>query len=220
MAKIQLTAEDGHGLGAYEAVPDQAIGSVVVLQEIFGVNHHIRSICDRLASDGYHAVAPSLFDRQSPGFESGYSAEDVETARGFLKDLNWDHLMLDTEAAISHLKSSGQKVAVVGFCLGGSIAYLAATKGKVDCAVGYYGGQIARFADESPKIPTILHFGKNDQSIPMEAVEEIGRKQPQLPIHIYDAGHGFNCDERGSYDPENAKLSWSRTLDFLKSTFS
>ncbi len=213
---LHLTAADGHTLTAYEAAPDQPRGGIVVLQEIFGVNHHIRSVCDRLAQRGYHAIAPSLFDRQAPGFESGYSEQEIAQARSFLRAIDWDAMLLDLEASAIRLKERVAGVAALGFCLGGSLAYLAATRGAVDAAVCYYGGQIAGFSDLAPKVPTLLHFGRTDHTIPLADVAMIAKKQPQLALHLYDAGHGFNCDERAGFEPQSAHAAWSRSLDFLE----
>jgi carboxymethylenebutenolidase len=212
-----LTASDTHSLGAYRADPaGKPKGGVVVVQEIFGVNSHIRAVCDRVAALGYSAIAPALFDRQSPGFESGYSPEEIEKARAFLKDIDWDAMLRDIGAAADALRPTGP-VAVVGFCLGGSLAFLSATRlAGLSASVCFYGGQIAKFADEVPKCPTQMHFGEKDQSIPMSDVDIVKSKRSDCEIYTYPAGHGFNCDERGSYEPESAKLAWSRMTEFLE----
>jgi carboxymethylenebutenolidase len=214
---IRLTASDGHELGAYRADPKGvARGGVVVLQEIFGVNRHIRSVCDRLAGEGYSAIAPALFDRFLPDFESGYSPEEVAEARKHLGNLDWDALMRDTAAAADLLRRDGP-VATMGFCLGGSVSYLAAARlPDLAAAVCYYGGQIRRFADEAPRCPTQMHFGEQDHAIPLGDVEAIRAKRPECEIHLYPAGHGFNCDERASFEPASAKLAWGRSLAFLE----
>lgn len=214
---ITLTAADGHEMGAYETEVDGAGIGVVVVQEIFGVNEHIRRVVDRFAGEGMTAVAPALFDRLEPNFESGYSDEEVAHAKSFISRVDWDDLMRDTEAAIDHLKTKGLKVAVVGFCLGGSVAFTAATRiPGLSSAVGYYGGKIAGIADEVPGCPTLLHFGAHDASIPMEDVEKIRQARPDVEIHVYDAGHGFNCDSRSAYAPEAAKLAWERTIAHIR----
>ncbi len=217
---IRLTASDGHQLGAYRADPAGAArGGVVVLQEIFGVNHHIRAVCDRLAAEGYAAVAPALFDRFLPGFESGYSPEDIAEARKHLGALDWDALMRDTAAAADLLRQDGP-VATIGFCLGGSVSFLAAARlPDLSAAICYYGGQILRFADEAPRCPTQMHFGEADHAIPVADVEAIRAKRPECEIHLYPAGHGFNCDERASFDPASAKLAWGRSMAFLEQGF-
>ena len=215
---LKLTASDGQELGAYRADPGgKPKGGVVVVQEIFGVNHHIRSVCDRFAAEGYAAVAPALFDRQVRDYQSGYSPEEIEKSRKFVANPDWDAMMRDTAAAIAELKDAGP-VSIVGFCLGGSVAFLAATRLEgVTASVAYYGGRIVAFADEKPSCPTQMHFGEKDQSIPMSDVETIKQKRPACDIHVYpDAGHGFHCDERGSYHEPSSKTAWQRTLAWLE----
>ena len=217
-SKITLTASDGHEFGGYRADPAGAPkGAIVVIQEIFGVNRHIRSICDRLAELGYVAVAPALFDRHQRDFESGYSPEEVQRARVFLGEVDWDAMLRDVEAAADSVRSAGP-VGVVGFCMGGSLAFLAAARlDGIDAAVGYYGGKIAAFADEVPRCPTQLHFGAEDQGIPLSDVEVVKAKRPDCEIHVYEgAGHGFHCDERGSYHPEAAAKAWPRTMTWFE----
>jgi carboxymethylenebutenolidase len=215
---LNLTASDGHRLGAYRADPGGApVGGIVVIQEIFGVNHHIRSVCDRFAAEGYAAVAPALFDRQVRDFECGYSPEEIEKARKFVANPDWDAMLRDTAAAIAELKSAGP-VSITGFCMGGTVTFLAAARlDGLTAAVGYYGGRIVAFADEKPRCPTQLHFGDKDQSIPLTDVETIKQKRPDCDIHVYkDAGHGFHCDERGSYHEPSSRVAWERTLAWLK----
>ncbi len=210
---IDLTAPDGFKLGAYRAEPTgKPRGALVVVQEIFGVNHHIRNVCDRFAARGYVAVAPALFDRIERNFESGYSPAEVELARTFIPKVDWAAMLNDTKAAIDAVTSVA-KVGIVGYCMGGSVAFLAATKfDELSAAVGYYGGQIAKNADQKPKVPTLLHFGDQDHSIAMSDVAIVRQKRPDCEIHVYHAGHGFSCDERASYDAESAKLAMERTL--------
>jgi len=215
---LNLTASDGHRLGAYRADPSAApVGGIVVIQEIFGVNHHIRNVCERFAAEGYAAVAPALFDRQVRDFQSGYSPEEIEKARKFVANPDWDAMLRDTAAAIAELKSAGP-VSIIGFCMGGTVAFLAAARlDGLTAAVGYYGGRIVAFADEKPRCPTQLHFGDKDQSIPLTDVETIKQKRPDCDIHVYkDAGHGFHCDERGSYHEPSSRVAWERTLAWLK----
>ncbi|WP_315735508.1 MULTISPECIES: dienelactone hydrolase family protein [unclassified Bradyrhizobium] len=214
---IKLTASDGFQLGAYRADPTgTAKGALVVIQEIFGVNHHIRNVCDRLAAEGYVAIAPAIFDRVEPGFTSGYSPDEIAVARKFVANPDWAAFLRDTQAAIDVVKNVGP-VGIIGFCLGGSIAYAAATKlSGLRAAVGYYGGAVARFADDKPTVPTQLHFGEKDAGIPLSDVETIKAKRPDVEIFIYPgAQHGFGCDERASYDQPSADLAWTRSLAFF-----
>jgi carboxymethylenebutenolidase len=214
---IKLTASDGFEFGGYRAEPTgSAKGAVVVIQEIFGVNHHIRSVCDRLADTGYAAIAPSIFDRIEPNFTSGYSPDEIANARKFVANPDWAAMLLDTQAAIDAVKTVGP-VGIIGFCLGGSIAYVAATRlSGLSAAVGYYGGAVVRFADDKPKVPTQLHFGEKDAGIPLTDVEAIKSKRPAVAIYVYPgAQHGFHCDERASYDKASAAIAWPRSLEFF-----
>jgi carboxymethylenebutenolidase len=214
---IKLTASDGFKLGGYRADPAGAPkAAIVVIQEIFGVNHHIRSVCDRLAGEGYVAIAPSIFDRTQPDFQCGYSPDEIATARKFIANPDWAAMLRDTEAAIDAVKDVGP-VGIIGFCLGGSIAYAAATKlSGLSAAVGYYGGAVVRFADDKPTVPTQLHFGEKDAGIPLTDVETIKAKRPDVEVHIYPgAQHGFHCDERASYDKTSADVAWPRSLAFF-----
>jgi carboxymethylenebutenolidase len=213
---FSLTTNDGHTLGAYRADPSgKPKGAMVVAQEIFGVNSHIRNVCDRLAAHGYVAVAPALFDRFVRDFESGYSADEVAHARSYLGKIDWPKMLLDIQAGIDDVKAVGP-VGVIGFCMGGSAAFLAATRlTSVSAAVAYYGGQIVKFADERPKCPVQMHFGETDASIPMSDVEIIKQKRKDCEIFTYPAGHGFYCDERANFNDASAKLAGQRTIDFL-----
>ncbi len=214
---ITLTASDGFKLGGYRADPQgKPKGGLVVIQEIFGVNHHIRNVCDRFAAQGYASVAPAVFDRIQPDFECGYTPAEVEHARTFIPKIDWAKMMLDTAAAIGEVKSAG-KVGIIGYCMGGTVAFLAA--GKLDglaCAIGYYGGAIAKNADVKPKVPTQLHFGDQDGSIPMTDIELIKEKRPDVEVYVYKgAGHGFACDERGSYSEAATNEALPRALAWL-----
>ena len=214
---ITLTAADGQKLGAYRADPaGVAKGGVVVIQEIFGVNHHIRSVCDRVAAAGYAAVAPALFDRIEPGFESGYSPGEISAAMRFVENPDFEAFLRDTSAAIGELKSAGP-VSIMGFCLGGTVAFAAACNLEgLSSAVCYYGGFIAKMADQKPKVPTLMHFGALDAHIPLSDVEIIRQKRADCEIHVYQgADHGFHCDERGSYNKDAATVAWHRSLDWI-----
>lgn len=209
----ELTASDGHRLGAYEQHPDGASASVVIAQEIFGVNPHIRSVVDRYAALGYRAIAPAFFDRIEPGVEIDY-ADGIERGLELLAATGDDNAVTDIGAAVAHVAPTGP-VAVVGYCWGGLLAWLAAASLPIDAAVGYYGGRINAHLDAVPACPILLHFGDTDPSIPLSAVEEIGAAYPDVPIHVYPAGHGFNCDVRDSYHEESATLALERTIEFL-----
>jgi carboxymethylenebutenolidase len=214
---IKLTASDHFQLGGYRADPAGAPrGAIVVIQEIFGVNHHIRAVCDRLAGEGYVAIAPSIFDRAEPDFTSGYSPDEIAVARKFVANPDWAAMLRDTQAAIDAVRDVGP-VGIIGFCLGGSVAYAAATKlSGLKAAIGYYGGAIVRFADDKPKVPTQLHFGENDGGIPLGDVETIKARRPDVEVHVYaGAQHGFHCDERASYDKTSADIAWPRSMGFF-----
>lgn len=213
---IQLTASDGHKFGAYKAEPSgKAKGGIVLIQEIFGANKHIRALADGYAKDGYLVIAPALFDRVSPDMQLGYGPEDQEKGKATRGQLKWDAVLADTQAAYEAAKSAG-KVAIIGYCFGGSVAWLGATRLNFDASVCYYGGNVADFAEEKPKCPTICHNGTEDKGIPMEKVEKIKAARPEVTVYTYEgAGHGFNCDERGSWHEPSAKLARQRTIDFL-----
>jgi carboxymethylenebutenolidase len=214
---ITLKASDGHELAAYRTDPAGAAhGGLVIIQEIFGVNSHIRAVADGFAADGYAAIAPALFDRIERGVELDYEEDGRTRGRGIRADIAWDDALKDVAAAVAAL--SGMQVGVVGYCWGGSLAWLAATRVYgVAASVGYYGGQIKDFKDETPRCPVMLHFGTEDASIPMDAVAAVQAAQPDIPIHIYEgAGHGFNCDQRGSHHAQAAATARERTLAFVK----
>lgn len=214
---ITLTASDKFELGAYRTTPTGSPkGAVVVIQEIFGVNHHIRAVCDRFAEQGYVAVAPAIFDRIERNFQSGYSEAEVAIARKFVAAPDWPAMLRDTQAAIDSVKDVGP-VGIIGFCLGGSVAYAAATKlTGLSAAIGYYGGAIVKFAQDKPTVPTQLHFGSQDHGIPLSDVEIIRAKRPEVEVFVYDgAQHGFGCDERASYDKASADLARQRSLAFF-----
>jgi carboxymethylenebutenolidase len=214
---IRLRAADGFELGAYESRPAVVPrGAVVLLQEIFGVNRHIRRVADDYAARGYHVVAPALFDRVQPGIELGYDEAGISGGRETRGKVPLDETLLDVQAAIDAAALHG-KVAVIGYCWGGSLAFLAATRlERLACAVGYYGGMIAAHASERTRVPTILHFGEKDASIPLADVETVRKAHPDMSIFLYPAAHGFDCDERGSYDRASAELALERTLRFIE----
>ena len=216
---VKLQAEDGHELDAYVARPEGTpIAGIVVVQEAFGVNSHIRSVADGYAKDGFLAVAPALFDRIERGVEFGYSDEDLGRGIAIARQGKPEDWVKDVAAALAFARhETGKKAGVIGYCLGGTVAWLAATRLKPDAVVGYYGGNILAFAAENPKAPVMLHFGKEDQHIPKEKIDSVFMAaHPKIPVHWYDAGHGFNCNDRASYNPEAARQARERSLAFLK----
>jgi carboxymethylenebutenolidase len=214
--KIDLVSQDGHRFNAYKATPaGKPKGAIVVGPEIFGVNSHIRAVADGFAADGYVAIAPALFDRVERNYETGYEPDDIAAGRAVIGKLGWANTMKDVAATIEHARPYG-KIALVGYCWGGTIAWLAnARLSGLACTVAYYGGSIPAFIGEAPKLPIMLHFGEKDASIPLEKAREVATRYPDAESFFYPAGHGFNCDQRGSYDAAAATLARTRTLAFL-----
>jgi carboxymethylenebutenolidase len=214
---IELTAADGHRLAAYRADPSgKPRGGVVVIQEIFGVNSHVKQVADGFAADGYVAIAPALFDRVQKNVNLGYSPEDIAKGREIRGKVTNDMAVKDAEAAVKAAASAG-KVGIVGYCWGGFVTWLAAAKVPgLACAVPYYGGGILDNTELAPRVPLMGHFGDKDQHIPVEGVKKLAAKYPQHQIFIYPADHGFNCDHRGSYNAPAAKQARERTLEFLR----
>jgi len=215
---IELKTKDRQTISAYRAEPPgKPRGGLVVLQEIWGVNSHIRNVADGYAADGYLAIAPALFDRVERGVVMDeYNPETMQKGFGFMQKVDTDNALLDVRAAVEAASAAG-KVGVVGFCFGGKVAWLAASRLEgIAASVPYYGGGIPDLASEQPKCPVMLHFGERDQHIPVASVEQFKKAHPELPVHIYQADHGFNCDQRGSYDAAAAKLARERTLAFLR----
>ena len=214
---IRLKSSAGE-IGAYLATPKGTPkGGIVVVQEIFGVNHHIKAVTDFFASPGYLALAPRFFDHIKPGIELGYTPDTIAEGRGYVMQPGFtDKAVQDAEAAIRELKTRGaRKVGVTGYCWGGTISWLAATRLKPDAVSGYYGGGIHGARSEKPTVPTQLHFGDKDMHIPMTHVNELRKLHPDVQIFDYPADHGFHCDERGSFHPASRDLAWQRTTAFL-----
>jgi carboxymethylenebutenolidase len=210
-----LMARDGHEFNAWLTAPKgTARGALVIAQEIFGVNRHIRGVADGYAADGYVTIAPCLFDRIRRGIELGYSEAETQEGRGYRMQIPKEKTLLDLSACVNVVKHAG-RVAVIGYCWGGTLAYLAACELPVSRAVAYYGGQIKDHLDKQPKRPVMYHFGETDPYIPAGDVEKIRAADPDGVIHLYAADHGFNCEERGSYDAASARLARERTLAFL-----
>jgi carboxymethylenebutenolidase len=214
---IELNASDGHKLTAYRADPaGKPRGGIVVIQEIFGVNSHIKQVADGYAADGYVAIAPSMFDRVQKNVDLGYSPDDIAKGREIRGKVTNDMAVKDAEAAVKAASSAG-KVGIVGYCWGGLVAWLAAAKVPgLSAAVPYYGGGILDNADLKSKVPLMGHFGDKDQHIPVEGVKKLAEKHKEHQIFIYSADHGFNCDQRGSYNAPAAKQARERTLAFFR----
>ena len=212
--QIKIKMQDGFELSAYRSMPlDQSKGVVVVIQEIFGVNGHIRDVADGYAAQGYSAIAPALFDRIERDIELGYAQADmgkgIELA---FQELEMAQTMKDLQSVVDYGAAQGA-VGVVGYCFGGLLTYLSACQlNGVSAASSYYGGGIAGVLDHQPKCPLIMHFGELDAHIPMTDVEKIKAANPRIPVHVYDADHGFNCDHRASYSEQAAELALQRTL--------
>lgn len=214
---VKLQAGDGHQLDAYVAEPDgEPWGGLVVVQEIFGVNQHMRSVADRFAQEGFYTVAPALFDRLERNVELSDDGGGMQKGIAMAQKINIDDAVKDVDAALQYAgKETGKPAGVVGYCYGGTLAWLSATRLSPAAAVGYYGGHIARFAQEKPRVPVMLHFGKHDSHIPQADVEKVQAAHPEVEINWYDAGHAFNNDTRASYNAEAAKEAMARTLAFF-----
>jgi carboxymethylenebutenolidase len=214
---IELTAADGDTSQAWLAEPDgPPRGGLVVAPEIFGVNDHIRAVADGYAADGYVVVAPALFDRVQRGYEAGYTQPEIQAGIALMQRVAWDDAMRDVTAAVESVSHAG-KVGIVGYCWGGAVAWLAAARVPgLAAAVPYYGGAIPALVHERPRCPTMLHFGESDRSIPLEKARAVAAAHPDLTTHFYAAGHGFNCDQRASYDASAAQLARERTLEFFR----
>ena len=213
---IDLRTSDGATIGAYEARPaGPSKGGIVVVQEIFGVNHHIKSITDRAAAAGYTSLAPALFDRAERGVELAYDAPGMKRGMELASKIPQEQHLASVLAAIDALASEGP-VGIIGFCLGGTLAYAAAANSdKLGAAVGFYGGGIAKIVAAKPHCPVELHFGEQDDHIPVADIDAIKAAHPEIPVYTYPAGHGFNCDERGSYDKPSADAAWARAFAFF-----
>ena len=215
---IELTAADGHKLAAYRADPaGKPHGGVVVIQEIFGVNSHVKSVVDGFAADGYVAIAPAMYDRVQRNYDTGYSPDEIQAGLKIMQGLDWANTMKDVAAAVEAAKSAG-KAGIVGYCWGGTVAWVAAARMPgLAASVPYYGGGIPNFIDEKPKIPVMFHFGEQDQSPTPEQAKKVVAAHPQTAAHFYPgAGHGFNCDHRASYSAPSSKQARERTLEFFR----
>ena len=216
---ITLQTADKQSIAAYLAKPaGKPRGGLVICQEIFGVNNHIRNVVDGYAADGFLAIAPALFDRVEKQVELQYDQAGIGAGVALMKQASMDNALLDVQAAMAQVAEAG-KVGVLGYCWGGTISWAAACRvDGVAAAVAYYGGGIGGLVGEKPRCPIMTHFGNQDQSIPMDVVDKVKAGHPDAIVHVYDAGHGFNCDERGSYDAASAALARTRSIEFLNKT--
>lgn len=213
-----LKAADGHAFDAYMAQPadGRRFGGIVVVQEIFGVNQHIRETVDLYAGHGYVAIAPALYDRVQKGYETGYEPADIQAGLAVRAKVSLDGALADIKATIDHLAGLDLPVGIVGYCYGGMLVWQSACKlDGLGAAVSYYGGGVQDQADLQAKCPTMLHFGEKDHAIPIDKVKAFIARQPNLAVHIYDANHGFNCNHRGSFDAAAADAALQRTLAFF-----
>jgi carboxymethylenebutenolidase len=213
---VNLTAEDGHRLEAYCADPaEKPKGGIVVVQEIFGVNEHIRAVCDDYAKMGYRALAHALYDRQQGNAAFAYTAEEMARARTLRATIDWSKLPLDVAAAIGALRPL--RVGMVGYCLGGSVTWLAACRLGIEAGACYYPTDIAKQYEETPRCPVIAHFAERDHIISLATVEKVKAAHPEIPVHLYPADHGFNCWHRpaANYHAPSSKLALERTLDLF-----
>lgn len=212
---VELTAADGHHFKAWKVMPAGVPkGAIVVIQEIFGVNAHIRDVTGRFAALGYVAIAPAIFDRYERDFEVGYEGEDRQRAMAYLPRLDIDTILLDTAAAKAAVAGHG-RTGIAGYCLGGTIAWLGATRLGFDAAEGYYGGRIAAYDDEVPRCPVQLHYGEKDVHIPLSVGANVKAKHPAVEVFTYPADHGFACDARPQFDAPSRDLAWSRVVPFF-----
>ena len=216
-SSIELTAADGHRLAAWQAAPaGKARGALVVAPEIFGVNSHIRAVADGYAADGYLAIAPALFDRVQRGYQTGYAPDEIQAGIAIMQKIDFDDALRDVAAAIAHGQAAG-RVAIVGYCWGGTVAWLAAARlAGLSCAVPYYGGGMPGHMGEQPKCPVLCHFGERDMNIPVDGVRRFAAAHPEIEVLLYAADHGFNCDQRGSHDAAAAKLARERSVAFMR----
>ncbi len=216
MSAVTLTAADGHQLSAYRAGPEGATTGLVVVQEIFGVNSHMRFVCDTFAKAGFAVIAPALFDRAERGVELGYTAETIQAGLALRAKITEEQVMMDVEAAAAALGLPS--VGIIGYCWGGTIAWWGATRSNTfKAAVGWYGGGIAATKTAAPHCPVQLHFGAEDHGIPLADVDAIRAAQPGAEIFVYDgAEHGFGCEQRSSFNQAAFDLAQARSLEFFR----
>jgi len=213
--QMTLTAADGHSLSAWRDGPADASVGLVVAQEIFGVNGHMRNVCAAFAAAGYAVVAPALFDRVQRGVELGYTPDDVARGRDLRGKVPDAGVVHDIDAAAGAL--AGKTLGIIGYCWGGTVAWWGATRSTAfKAAVGWYGGGIAATRAETPHCPVQLHFGEKDTGIPLSDVDAIRAAQPNVEIFVYPgAQHGFGCDERSSYSAPDDRIAFARSMAFF-----
>lgn len=217
---INIQTEDGRSTSAYYSLPNEQDSkkvSIVINQEIFGVNAHIKEVCDNYARLGYESIAPALFDQVELGVEFGYEKDDVTSGAKLVSQLSYKKTLFDLQAAINYLKrqNADQKIVMIGYCYGGFLSWSGAAKlSGLAGAVVYYGN-ILQATEQTPKCPVQMHFGKHDQMIPVDKVNAFKERYPNNEIHIYDAGHGFNCDKRADFNQPSADLALERVIEFM-----
>ena len=215
---IRRSMADGAEIGIYHVAPaGTRRGGLVLIQEIFGITEHIREQCERFAAHGYEVLAPALYDREAPGLQAPYTPEGIALGMKIAREQHpFDLSVADTQNCIDLLQATGP-VFITGYCYGGSVTYAAAARCQgLAAASGYYGGMIPRMATEIPRCPTILHFGRSDAGIPLDTVDAFAKARPDVQVHLYDAGHGFNSDRRTDYDAPSASLALERTLALFR----
>ena len=220
---ITLTSGDGAEILCYHAKaegarPEDKKGGLVLIMEIFGVTAHIKDLCDGYAARGYDVLSPQLYDRQVKDFQASYAQEDIQKSLELRARNPYENTVLDAQMCIDRLRADGcEKTFITGYCYGGTVAWVAACRAEgLDAASCYYGGAIKDYIDESPKCPTICHFGEKDKGIPMEDVRRIEAAHPEVKVFVYDADHGFNSDRRNNYDRASAELALKRTLELFE----
>ncbi|ABS63866.1 dienelactone hydrolase [Parvibaculum lavamentivorans DS-1] len=216
---ITLKSGDGADILCYHVKaegtrPNGKKAGLVLIMEIFGVTDHIKDLCDEYAARGYDVLAPQLYDRHVKDFQATYEQADIQKSLELRAKNPYENTVLDAQMCIDKLRADGcEKVFITGYCYGGTVSWVAACRASgLDAASCYYGGAIKDFIGETPKCPTICHFGEKDHGIPMEDVRRIDAAHPEVKVYVYDADHGFNSDRRNNYDKASAELALERTL--------
>ena len=213
---INATASDGHEFDIYLAqAKGSPRGGIVLIQEIFGVNNHIKNVAEKFSSNGYLVGAPSLFDRVQPEIQLSYSTEDIRRGRELKDNLGNEKPLIDIIATLNIVRSAG-RVAVVGYCWGGTLAWLSACHvDGFNAAISYYGGGVGQLLSIEPRCPSIFHFGEQDHAIPVAEVNSLRQAHPECPIYLYPANHGFNCEQRDSFHSTSSAIAFERTIQHL-----